>query len=150
MRIYLDTNIFLEAIKNRPSNSRILLFKGFEGEFEVAVSEYTVDEIMDNLKRRAGKDSASMVRGLILSMPKIRVVKYSEIKPLIGKYASSITDMDDVPHICAYFISKAGFFVTNNRRLTQMKIKDKVKFRSPWEFIEKELMEKGIETRGGY
>lgn len=150
MRVYLDTNIFLEAIKNRPSNSRILFLKCFEGEFEGVVSEYTIDEIMDNLKRRAGKDSASMVRELIVSVPGIKVVRYSDIKPLIEKYSPFVTDIDDVPHICAYFISDADFFVTNNRRLTQTKIKDKVRFLSPKKFIEKVLGSKGIETKGGY
>ncbi len=80
MRGYLDTNIFLEAIKDHPSNSRILFLKCFKGEFEMMVSEYTLDEIMDNLKRRAGKDSASMVRELILSIPRIKIVKYSDIR----------------------------------------------------------------------
>ncbi|MEE8168647.1 MAG: PIN domain-containing protein [Candidatus Hydrothermarchaeales archaeon] len=150
MRVYLDTNIFLEAIKNRPSNSRILFLKCFRGEFEGIVSEYTIDETMDNLKRRAGKDSASMVRELILSVPGIKVVKYSDIKPLIEKYSSFVTDIDDVPHICAYFISHADFFVTNNRKLTQMKIKDKVEFLSPKEFIEKVLDSKGMETKRGH
>jgi len=150
MKGYLDTNIFLEAIKNRPSNSRILFLKCFGGEFEEIVSEYTIDEAVDNLKRRMGKDSASMVRELILSVPEIKVVKYSEIMPLMEKYSSFVTDIDDLPHICAYFISRADFFVTNNRRLAQMKIKDKVKFRSPKEFIEKELGGRGVETKGGY
>ena len=150
MRVYLDTNVFLEAIKKRPSNSRILLLKSFEGGFEVVVSEYTIDEVMENLKRRAGKDTASMMRGLILSLPKLRIIRYPEIKPLIEKYSSSVSDVDDVPHICAYFISKADFFVTNNRRLKQMKIKDRVKFLSPKELIEKELGNKGIDTKDGY
>ncbi|KXA99107.1 hypothetical protein AKJ47_02820 [candidate division MSBL1 archaeon SCGC-AAA261G05] len=96
------------------------------------------------------KNSASMAKEIILSVPGIKVVKYLDIKPLIDKYSPFVTDVDDVPHICAYFVSRAGFFVTNNRRLTQMKIKDKVKFLSPKEFIEKVLGSKGIETEGGY
>ncbi len=42
------------------------------------------------------------------------------------------------------------FFVTNNRRLTQMKIKDRIRFTSPKEFVEKVLRVKGVETKGGY
>ena len=102
---------------------------------------------MENLKRRAGKDTASMVRGLILSIPQLKIIRYPEIKPLLEKYSSSVSDVDDVPHICAYFISTADFFVTNNRSLTQMKIKDRVRFLSPKELIEKELGNKGIDTK---
>ena len=150
MRAYLDTNIFIEAIKNRPSNSRVLFLKCFEGKFEVVISEYTLDEIMDNLKRRAGKDTASIMRELILSIPEIIVVSYREIIPVMEKYSSYVSDIDDVPHICAYFVSHADFFVTNNRRLTQMKIKDRIRFTSPKEFVEKVLRVKGVETKGGY
>ena len=46
-----------------------------------------------------------------------------------------IDDRDDIPHICSYFAGNCDFFVTTNRKLTQMKIKNHVNFLSPDEFV---------------
>jgi hypothetical protein len=56
---------------------------------------------------------------------------------LSGKYVDLVDDKDDLPHICSYFAGKCDYFITTNRRLTQMKIRNKVNFISPKKFIEK-------------
>jgi hypothetical protein len=58
-----------------------------------------------------------------------------------------VADIDDLPHICAYFEGECDYFVTANRRLTQMKIRESVNFKSPKEFVEKVLGMEGIETK---
>ncbi len=64
-----------------------------------------------------------------------------EIDKIGEKYRRPVDDEDDLPHINAYFAAGCDYFITVNRRLTQMKIKDKVNFISPKRF----LVELGIE-----
>ncbi len=67
---------------------------------------------------------------------------------LKGLYSDLIADVDDVPHIHAYFAHECDYFVTTDRRLTEMKIREKVNFRSPRSFLQI-LGVKGYGTVGG-
>jgi hypothetical protein len=64
-------------------------------------------------------------------------------------WKSFVADIDDIPHICSYFAGEAEYFVTANRRLTQMKIKEHVNFMSAKEFIENVCDLDGIDTVKG-
>ena len=65
------------------------------------------------------------------------IIDKNNWSPLIKKHQNLITDIDDLPHICSYFYAKCDYFVTTNRRLTQMEIKNKVNFITPRKFVEK-------------
>jgi hypothetical protein len=60
-----------------------------------------------------------------------------------------VADIDDLSHIYAYFESECDYFVTTNRRLTQMKIREFVNFKPPKEFVEKVLGMEGFDTKNG-
>jgi predicted nucleic acid-binding protein len=103
--------------------------------FIPVVSEYGINETLENVKRNLGKDIAGSLRALILSIPGLIIVNNFNIKNDIKRYRRSVADADDIPHIAAYVYAKCDVFVTTNRRLTQMKIKDGVNFKSPDEFL---------------
>jgi hypothetical protein len=46
-----------------------------------------------------------------------------------------VADKDDLPHVCSYVSGGAEYFVTTNRKLTQMKIRNMVNFISPKDFL---------------
>jgi predicted nucleic acid-binding protein len=135
MRAYLDTNIFISMLHFPDSSSSRIISACGRGEFVPVVSEYGIAEIIENVKRNLGKDIAGSMRELIFSIPGLMVVEDSDIKDTLDDYKGLVTDMDDIPHIAAYFQARCDVFVTLNRRLTQMKIKDRVSFKTPDEFL---------------
>lgn len=143
MKVYLDTNIFISMLYYpRSSSAKIISACGKEA-FIPVVSEYGINEILENAKRNLGKDIAGSLRALIFSLPGLLIVKDVEIKGSLEMYRRSVVDADDVPHIAAYFHANCDVFVTINRKLTQMKIRDKVNFKTPKDFLallEKELL----------
>lgn len=82
------------------------------------------------------------------SIPGIHFVRKEEIDALKGLYSDLITDVDDAPHIHAYFAHECDYFVTTDRRLTEMKIREKVDFRTPKSFLHV-LGVEGYDTLGG-
>lgn len=137
IRAYLDTNIFLIYLEEEISNSKIVLNTAEDGLFIPVVSFHTFKEVTHNLKSRKSKDLASWMQIFIWSIQGLTVIQKKEIDQLIDKFIDLVDDKDDLPHICSYFAGNCDYFVTANRRLTQMKIKSKVNFISPKKFIEK-------------
>lgn len=82
----------------------------------------------------------------MMSLPYSEIIHDFEWSVFINDWKNSVADSDDLPHICSYFAGEAEYFVTANRRLTEMKIKDYVKFISAKEFIEDVCGLKGIDT----
>jgi len=113
-----------------------------EGVFIPVVSFHTFKEVMHNLKSRYSKDTASWMRVFIWTMQGLRIVGKEEIDKIGGKYRDLVDDEDDLPHVNAYFASGCDYFVTTNRRLARMKIKNKINFISPKRF----LIELGLES----
>ena len=146
IRAYLDTNIFLIYLEEEISNSNIVINTAEDGLFIPVVSFHTFKEVTHNLKSRKSKDLASWMQIFIWSIQGLTVIQKKEIDQLIDKFIDLVDDKDDLPHICSYFAGNCDYFVTTNRRLTQMKIKSKVNFISPKKFIEK-LNLKSIDTK---
>jgi predicted nucleic acid-binding protein len=138
---YLDTNIFLVYLERDISNSELVIDAASQGLYIPIVSFHTFAEVMHNVKSRYSKDTASWMRTLIWTMQGLHIVSKDEIDEIEDKYRNLVDDEDDIPHIKAYFASQCDFFVTINRRLTQMKIKQSVNFISPRNF----LVEFGLE-----
>jgi predicted nucleic acid-binding protein len=132
---YLDTNIFLIFLEEGISNSELVIEAASEGLFIPVVSFHTFKEVMHNLKSRYSKDTASWMRTMIWTLHGLHIVSKEEIDKISDKYRGLVDDEDDLPHVNAYFASKCDYFVTTNRRLTQMKIKKKVNFISPKKFL---------------
>jgi predicted nucleic acid-binding protein len=117
------------------SNSELVIEAASEGLFIPVVSFHTFKEVMHNLKSRYSKDTASWMRTLIWTMQGLNIVRKEEIDTMEYNYRDLVDDEDDLPHVNAYFTSKCDYFVTTNRRLTQMKIKNKINFISPKRFL---------------
>ena len=145
-RVYLDTNIYIIGLLSADTNSRLLLEEVEKGDIKVILSDYLFDEVLTWFKSNKGKDCASKVRLYLLSIPKSEIVYDLEWNLFMGEWGGFVTDVDDIPHICSYFAGESEYFVTVNRRLTQMKIKDYVNFISPKRFIEDVCLLDGIET----
>ena len=147
IKAYLDTNIFLIFLEEEISNSELVIEAASEGLFIPVVSFHTFKEVMHNLKLRYSKDTASWMRTMIWTMPGLHIVGTEEIEAMEDKYDDLVDDEDDLPHVNAYFISNCNYFVTTNRRLTQMKIKNKINFISPKKFLV-ELDLKPLDRKG--
>jgi predicted nucleic acid-binding protein len=146
IRAYLDTNIFLIYLEEEISNSKIVINIAEDGLFIPVVSFHTFKEITHNLKSRKSKDLASWMQIFIWSIQGLTIIQKKEIDQLGEKFVDLVDDKDDLPHICSYFAGNCDYFVTTNRRLTQMKIKSQVNFITPKKFVEKFKL-KSIDTK---
>ncbi len=148
MRAYLDTSVFLTSIEVPKSNSRLLLTKHYK-KFEAVISYHVLEELRENLKREYGRNFVGYQLFLLREVLKLEVMPHDSI-PIheLEKYRHLVSDPDDLPHIAAYSLSNCEIFVTTNRKLTQMKIKERIRFMSPKSFIE-ELGGKSLDTSDG-
>ncbi len=137
LRAYLDTNVYYISRIDPNTNSRIAINAAIAEQFKVVQSDHLYDEIQSLFKRTFGKDIAGYQKNFMLSIPLIVIIYENKWSPLIKRYQDLITDIDDLPHICSYFYCECDYFVTTNRRLTQMKIRNKVNFITPKKFVEK-------------
>jgi len=137
LKAYLDTNIYYISRTNSKTNSRKAINSAIAEQFEVVQSDYLYDEIQSLFKRNFNKDVASYQIKLMKAFPLKTIIYEENWSSLINQYKNFITDIDDLPHICSYFYGKCNYFVTTNRRLTQMEIKKKVNFITPKKFVEK-------------
>jgi predicted nucleic acid-binding protein len=135
IKAYLDTNIFLIFLEEEISNSELVIEAANNGLFIPVVSFHSFKEVMHNLKSRYSKDTASWMRTLIWTMQGLNIVRKEEIDTIENNYRDLVDDEDDLPHVNSYFTSKCDYFVTTNRRLMQMKIKNKINFISPKRFL---------------
>ena len=148
-RVLLDSTVHLFAYRSAGTNSSLVL-GGMDGVlFQPVVSYKTLDEIQKRTRELYGKDIAGLIRWNLLMLPKLIVVTAEEIAPLLSQYDEYVRDKADLPHICAYFAANCQYFVTSNRRLTQMKIGEFVNFKSPREFVEEALKARSYDTPAG-
>lgn len=148
-KVFLDTNIFLFAYQSSLTNSYIVLENIDGNNIKPVISYRVLEEVQFRSKKLFGKELSGLIRLNILTLPELIVIREPEIKMLIGKFESKVTDKSDLPHICAYIAGECDFFITNNRRLSVQEIKDDVNFISPKAFVEKVLEIKSLETEQG-
>lgn len=146
---YFDTNVYIIGILQPNSNSRLILREINKSNLKVILSDYLIDEVLSWFKVHKGKDFASMVRLYMISLASSKMINDFEWSVYVDDWKSFVADIDDLPHICSYFAGEAEYFVTANRRLTEMKIKEHVIFRSSKEFIENVCGLDGIDTVKG-
>lgn len=146
---YFDTNVYIIGILQPNTNSRLILREIKKGKLKVVLSDYLIDEVLAWFKIHKGKDFASMVRLYMMSLPSSEMINDFEWSVFVDDWKSFVTDIDDLPHICSYFAGEAEYFVTANRRLTEMKIKEHVNFMSAKKFIEEVCGLGGIDTVKG-
>ena len=146
LKAYLDTNIYFISRINPKTNSRLAINATIEEQFEIIQSDYLYEEIQSLFKRKFNKDIASYQIKFMRSFPLKTIIYEQQWSLLINQYQKCITDIDDLPHICSYLYTKCDYFVTTNRQLTQMKIKNRVSFITPRKFVEK-LNLKSIDTK---
>jgi len=146
---YFDTNVYIIGILQPNSNSRLILREINKSNLKVILSDYLIDEVLSWFKVHKGKDFASMVRLYMISLASSEMINDFEWSVYVDDWKSFVADIDDLPHICSYFAGEAEYFVTANRRLTEMKIKEHVKFSSSKEFIENVCGLDGIDTVKG-
>lgn len=148
-KVFLDANIFLFAYQSLSTNSYIVLENIDGSNIKPVISYRVVEEVQLRSKKLFGKELSGLIRLNILTLPELTVIQEQEIKLLMGRYESKVTDKSDLPHICAYIASECDFFIANNRWLSMQEIKDIVNFISPKVFVEKVLRIKSIETEQG-
>ena len=146
MKVYLDSCVFIVYVEKEISNSRIIMELAERGLFSVVISSHTIYEVIHNLKRQHSKDIASYIFSLIYVFPTLEIISEEEIIAYQKEHRYSIKDKDDLPHVVAYLISKSDYFVTTNRRLTQMEMPEAVEFMTPREFIEHVLNIRGFDV----
>lgn len=146
---YFDTNVYIIGILQPDSNSRLILREIKKGNIKVVLSDYLIDEVLAWFKIHKSKDFASMVRLYMMSLPSSEMINDFEWSVFVDDWKNFVADIDDLPHICSYFAGEAGYFVTANRRLTKMKIKEHVIFMSAKKFIENACGLDGIDTVQG-
>ena len=146
LKAYLDTNIYYISRINPKTNSRLAINATIDEQFEIIQSDYLYEEIQSLFKRKFNKDIASYQIKFMRSFPLKIIIHKQQWSLLINQSQKYITDIDDLPHICSYLSCNCDYFVTTNRRLTQMKIKSQVNFISPKKFVEK-LKLKSIDTK---
>lgn len=146
---YFDTNVYIIGILQPDSNSRLILREIKKGNIKVVLSDYLIDEVLAWFKIHKGKDFASMVRLYMMSLPSSEMINDFEWSVFVDDWKNFVADIDDLPHICSYFAGEAGYFVTANRRMTEMKIKEHVNFMPAKKFIENACGLDGIDTVQG-
>jgi len=140
--------VFLVFLDRDDSNSERVLDAAAEGLFLPVISFHTFQEATHNLLARRTKDEASWLRYFMWTLPGLEVVTSDRLQALQGRYGDRVADPSDLPHVQAYFAAECDRFVTVNRRLTRMAIREVVAFRTPREFLE-ELGRPVVETPQG-
>ena len=148
IRAYLDTGVVLVFLDRDDSNSERVLDAAADGLFLPMVSFHTFQEATHNVLARRTKDEASWLRYFMWTLPRLEVVTAERLQAQQRRYEDRVADPSDLPHIQAYFAAECTRFVTVNRRLTRMAIREVVAFRTPGEFLE-ELGLPVVETPQG-
>jgi predicted nucleic acid-binding protein len=135
--IYLDANIYIIGLLDPDSNSARVLKAVSDGEVRVIQSDYLYDEVLQWFRVRKGKDHVRRVRTYLLTVPHRDYISRAEWCYFLDELSPLVADKDDLPHVCSYVSGGAEYFVTTNRKLTQMKIRNRVNFISPKDFLSK-------------
>ena len=137
--VYLDSNIYIFGILVPKSNSGIVLDNLPREDLHIVQSDYLIDEVLHWFRRNRGKNETGKAHVMLSSVPNRTVISRHEWELSVGKWREKITEPDDVPHICSYFVGDCEAFITTNRKLTQMAISEYVNFYSPYDFVKQFL-----------
>lgn len=149
-RAYLDTNVhYIGRVAEQPTNSQILLDAASEGAFTVVLSDFLMDELHALFKKEQGKDAAGLASAAALMLPDTIFILEKQWKRHVEDLEPLVDDPDDLPHLCACIEAASDVFVTTNRRLAQMRVGERVPFRTPAEFVATELGLEALETPRG-
>lgn len=149
LNIYLDTNVYIIGLLYPGTNSARILKEITKGSYNIIQSDYLFDEVLTWFRQRKGRDFVGSVRSYMVSIPIREFVHKLEWELFVDKLKAKVTDTDDLPHICSYLAGNCEYFVTTNRKLAQEDIKNVVNFKSPKEFLEQVMKQKGLVTEGG-
>lgn len=136
IKAFLDTNAFIVSLENAYSNSRLVVRAAIGSGFVSVVSQQVLEEVKGYVARNYSQNFANSYLYSINSIPLLKVVSAEKIKPSLSAYKNLVTDKDDLPHITACLLEDCDYFVTINRKLTQMKAKKRIVFVSPQKFVE--------------
>lgn len=147
---YVDTNVwFVARSVAEPTNAALIQQAAIGGLFTVVLSDALLDEVHRLFLKEMGKDLAGLQREFLLTLPNARIVPEEEWSASLKETRPLVDDPDDLPHLAAHLESGADLFVTLNRRLTRMRVKERVTFRSPRAFVEEDLEMEGLDTPRG-
>ena len=135
LNTYLDSNVYIIGLLDSNTNSANILKLVPDCEIMVIQSDYLFDEVLQWFRTRKGKGSVGRVRTYLLTISRRDYINRAEWSYFVDAMSPLVADKDDLPHICSYISGGAEYFVTTNRKLTQMKIKEKVNFISPKDFL---------------
>ncbi len=133
--IYLDSNVYIIGLLHKETNAARILGEILDRDIPVVQSDYLFDEVLHWFKSHEGKDMAGLVRTYLLTIPNREYVSRAEWSLFLDEFVNIVGDKDDPPHICCNHAASADAFVTTNRRLTKMRVKDRVNFVSPGEYL---------------
>jgi predicted nucleic acid-binding protein len=91
-RVFLDSNVFINAFENSDSNSLIIIEMLTSGEIEAVVSERVLKEVMRYFKCHYGREYVAFFRDYILQS--CVVVFAREIRGEMGHLKGRIKDKD--------------------------------------------------------
>ena len=104
--------------------------------FLPVVSQQVLEEIKGYVARNYSSDVANKYLYQVKNIPLLNTVPTEKIVPAMDSFAGLVTDKDDLPHVTACILEDCNVFVTIDRKLTQMKAKQKIRFASPKQFVE--------------
>ena len=136
IKAFLDTNVFIISLEKAHSNSRKIVRAAIASHFISVVSVQVLEEVKGYSERNYSRNFAKDYAYQIQSIPTLKVVQSGQITPFLESHKQLVSDKDDLPHIIACLVEECDCFVTINRKLTQMKAKQSIRFLTPGKFIE--------------
>jgi predicted nucleic acid-binding protein len=115
-RLYLDTNVYVEAIEVPNGAAEGILDVSAVGGILVVESDYLRSEVAAFFRRRYGRDVALKELEFIDHMPASRRIDSDEWKPAMALVDPLIRDRRDAPHFAAALVGDAEVLVSRNRR----------------------------------
>jgi hypothetical protein len=130
-RLYLDSNIFADALEVPSSAQGGLLDAATSGDFEVVLSDLLLEEVRDLVGRLHGRSSAFQAAMMLVELPLRRFVADVEWRRGMSAVKPFVRGEADGPHLAAAFVSRCDAFVSRNRRSVLPGIFDVVPLVSP-------------------
>ena len=113
---------------NPDSDEAFILDNMIHESFDIIQSDYLIDEVVQWFRRKKGRSNSSKVWHYLDTIPNPILISKYEWGAYVDSVREKVVDVDDIPHICAYILMDCDYFITENRRLTQMSVSDMVNF----------------------
>ena len=115
-RLYLDTNVLVEAFEEPGSSSGRILALAAGGHFLVVESEYLVREVEEVFGRLFGPRVAAVTLDEMRRFPLHEIVNFEASRDALEAVREHTRDKADAPHFAAARTGLAEALVTWNRR----------------------------------